>query len=162
MLDQLKAATEEHYAHMASVDHRKLEGLDPAVNSDRPPKNYKDAMSRSDRQLEEWAAAMNKEYLGFKNMKALAVVKPPKGAQVLGTLARWEYKEEDDKLFKYKVRMTVRGDQQIEGESFDPSDLYAPVLKAYEARAAGNCCRGRLSGLEDRHESSFPVWGYGQ
>ena len=55
MLDQLKAATEEQYANMASVDHRKLEGLDPAVNPDRPPKNYKDAMSRSDRQ--EWAAA---------------------------------------------------------------------------------------------------------
>ena len=30
--------------------------------------------------------------------------------------------------------MTGRGDQQIEGESFDPSDLYAPVLKAYEVR----------------------------
>ena len=132
MLDQLKAATEEQYANMASVDHRKLEGLDPAINPDRPPKNYKDAMSRSDRQ--EWAAAMNKEYLGFKDMKALAVVKPPKGAKILGTLTRWEYKAENGKLVKYKVRMTVRGDQQIEGESFDPSDLYAPVLKAYEAR----------------------------
>ena len=43
MLDQLKAATEEQYAHMASVDHRKLEGLDPAVNPDCPTKNYKDA-----------------------------------------------------------------------------------------------------------------------
>ena len=35
---------------------------------------------------------------------------------------------------KYKVRMTVGGDQQVEGESFDSADLYAPVLKAYEAR----------------------------
>ena len=42
MLDQLKAATEDQYANMASVDHRKLEGLDPAVNPDHPPKNYKD------------------------------------------------------------------------------------------------------------------------
>ena len=50
MLDQLKAATEEQYANMASVHHRKLEGLDPEINPDRPPKNYKDAMSRSDRQ----------------------------------------------------------------------------------------------------------------
>ena len=30
--------------------------------------------------------------------------------------------------------MTVRGDQQVEGESFTASDLYAPVLKALEAR----------------------------
>ena len=83
---------------MASVDHRKLEGLDPAINPDCPPKNYKDAMSRSDQQ--EWAAAMNKEYLRFKDMKALAVVKPPKGAKILGTLTRWEYKAENGKLVK--------------------------------------------------------------
>jgi hypothetical protein len=30
--------------------------------------------------------------------------------------------------------MTVRGDQQVEGKSFDSADLYAPVLKAYQAR----------------------------
>ncbi len=42
--------------------------------------------------------------------------------------------EENGKLVKYKVRMTVRGDQQTQGKSFNPSDLYAPVLKAYEAR----------------------------
>ena len=35
---------------------------------------------------------------------------------------------------KYKVRMVVRGDQQVEGESLTSSDLYAPVLKAPEAR----------------------------
>ncbi len=29
--------------------------------------------------------------------------------------------------------MKVRGDQQVEGESFDPADIYAPVLKHYEA-----------------------------
>ena len=132
MLDQLKVAAKEQYAYMASFNHRPLEGLDPSINPDRPPKNFKDAMSRSDR--EDWAAAMNKEYLGFKDMKALAIVKPPKGARILGTLTRWEYKEENGKLVKYKVRMTVRGDQQVEGESFDPADLYAPVLKHYEAR----------------------------
>ncbi len=34
---------------------------------------------------------------------------------------------------KYKVRMVVRGDQQVEGESFTSSDLYTPVIKAPEA-----------------------------
>ncbi len=33
---------------------------------------------------------------------------------------------------KYKVCMVVRGDQQVEGESFT-SDLYTPVLKSLEA-----------------------------
>jgi hypothetical protein len=70
-------------------------------------------------------------------MKALAIVKPPKGARILGTITQWEYKEENGKLVnnvKYKVRMTVKGDQQVEGESFDPADLYATVLKHYETR----------------------------
>ena len=46
------------------------------------------------------AAAMNKVYHGIKDMKALAIVKPPKGARVFGTLTRWEYKEENGKLFE--------------------------------------------------------------
>ena len=81
-------------------------------------------MSRKDRQ--EWAEALNKEYRGFKDSNALAIVKPPKEARILGTLTRWEYKEDNGTLVKYKVRMVVRGDQQVEGESFTASDLNAP------------------------------------
>jgi hypothetical protein len=92
-----------------------------AINPDQPPKIFKEAMSRSDQ--ENWATAMNKEYLRFKDMDALAIVRPPKGARILGTLTRWEYKEENGKLVKYEVRMTIRGDQQVEGESFDSKDL---------------------------------------
>ncbi len=73
-----------------------------------------------------------KEYHGFQDMKALAIVKPPKGARHHDTLTRWEYKEENGKLVKYKVRMTVRGDQQVAGKSFVATDLYTPVLKVHE------------------------------
>ncbi len=75
-----------------------------------------------------------KEYHGFQDMKALAIVKPPKGARLHYTLTRWEYKEESGKLVKYKVRMMIRGDQQVAGKSFVATDLYAPVLKAHESR----------------------------
>ncbi len=89
-----------------------------------------------------------------------------KGARIFGTLTRWEYKMENGKVVKCKVHMTVRGDQQVEGKSFDPADLYAPVLKHYEASllnlTTSNCCRGRLSCLQDRHKSSFPVLKHGQ
>ena len=37
-------------------------------------------------------------------------------------------------FIKRKVRLCARGDQQVEGESFIASDLYAPTLKAPEAR----------------------------
>ena len=30
--------------------------------------------------------------------------------------------------------MTIRGDQQVPGESFVATDLYAPILKAHESR----------------------------
>jgi hypothetical protein len=65
-------------------------GFDPEINPDRPPKNYKDAVSRKDR--EQWEEAMMKEYHGFQDMKALAIVKPPKGARLHDTLTSWEYK----------------------------------------------------------------------
>ena len=72
-------------------------------------------MSRKDRQ--EWAEALNKEYWGFKDRNALAIVKPPTGARILGTLTRWEYNEDNGTLVNYKVRMVVRGDQRVEGEA---------------------------------------------
>jgi hypothetical protein len=53
--------------------------------------------------------------------------------KVLGTTTRLDYKVDNGVLTKRKVRMCVRGDQQTE-ESFNPSDLYSPVLKAPEAR----------------------------
>ena len=43
-------------------------------------------MPRKDRQ--EWAEALNKGYLGFKDRNDLAIVKPPKGARILGTVTR--------------------------------------------------------------------------
>jgi hypothetical protein len=67
-------------------------------------------------------------------MKAQAIVNPPKGARLHDTLTRWEYKEENGKLVKYEVRMMMREDQQVAGESFAATDLYAPVLKTNEAR----------------------------
>ncbi len=45
-----------------------------------------------------------------------------------------EYKEDIGELFKNKVRLCTRGDQQSPRVSFQESDLYAPVLKAAEAR----------------------------
>jgi hypothetical protein len=63
----------------------------------------------------------------LKDRNALAIVKPPKGARILGILARWEYKEDNGTLLKYKVRIFVRGDQQVEGGSSTSSDLYPPA-----------------------------------
>ena len=127
LLDLLIIAATEQQAHLASAGHSTLKALDPYHAS----KNFQDTMSRKNQQ--EWVEALNKEYKGYKDCTTLAVVKPLKGARILGTLTRWEYKEDTCRLVKYKVRMVIRGDQQVEGESFTSSDLYAPVVKAPEA-----------------------------
>ena len=49
-------------------------------------------MSSKDRH--EWAEALNKEYRVFEDRNALAILKPPKGARILGTMTRWEYMED--------------------------------------------------------------------
>ena len=54
------------------------------------PKNFKDAMRRTDRQ--EWAEAYDKEFQGFKEHGTLKAVRPVPGVKILGTTTRTEYK----------------------------------------------------------------------
>ena len=59
--------------------------------------------------------------------------------EILDTLTRLENKEDNGTLQKRKARMCIRGDQQVEGESFNAPDLYAPVLKARCTTIGSNC-----------------------
>ncbi len=69
-----KAVLEEQQAHFAGVPHCTLKGLPTSVDPDRQAKNYKDAMTREDRQ--SWAEAYDKEYCGFKEPNAFNIVRP--------------------------------------------------------------------------------------
>jgi hypothetical protein len=51
----------------------KVKGLPNSINPDKPPKSYKDAMSRED--SAEWAEAYNKEYMGLKQRNVFEVVR---------------------------------------------------------------------------------------
>ncbi len=82
---------------------------------------------------EQWMDAYAKEYQSIMDRKAVDMVKPPPGAKILGTTTRLEYKIDNGRLSKWKARMCVRGDQQVEGEDYFQQDLYAPTLKATEA-----------------------------
>ena len=77
---------------------------------------------------------INREFVVFQDRQVFHVVRPEPGAYILTNLTRMEYKEDNGKFVKCKVCMIVRGGHQGAGESFQETDLYAPVLKATEAR----------------------------
>ena len=80
--------------------------------------------------------AYNSEYLGFKQREVFKLVKPAPGVRIHDTLTRLEYKKDNVEFLKCKLAKCVyaQEDQQLPEVSFKESDLYAPVLKAAEAR----------------------------
>jgi hypothetical protein len=138
--DQLSVHKSWHQdqANFVGVEHSNLTGMDPRINPDKPPRNFRDAMKALDKQ--SWAEPYNSEYLGFVERGVFKVVKPQpevkskQEVKIHDTIIRLEYKEDNGDFLKVKERMCVGRDQQIAGVSFKETDLYAPVLKAAEAR----------------------------
>ena len=110
----------------------RIKGLPIGIDPTKPPKNFKDAMSRED--AEEWRKAYDEEYQGFVDQGAFVPVYPRNGEKILGTTTRTDYKCEGDRFIKRKVRMCIRGDQQEEDEHFDRNRLYSPAIKSTEVK----------------------------
>ena len=94
----------------------------------KQPKNFQDAMSREDSQ--DWATALDKEYMGVKHRGGFELVPFQKGMKLMRMTTRWEYKVTNGTFEKRKVLLPRN--QQIAGIHFKESDLCAPVLKAHE------------------------------
>jgi hypothetical protein len=61
----------------------RVKGLPDSIDPNKPPRNYRDAMQREDRQ--EWAEApeaYDKEYQSFIEQGTLKIARPEKGAKV--------------------------------------------------------------------------------
>ena len=108
----------------------KVKGLPNSINPDKPPKSYKDAMSRED--SAEWAEAYNKEYMGLKQRNVFEVVRIEKGMKLMGMTTRNEYKVVNGEFSKRKSRLCAMGNQQLEGVQYNARDLYAPIMKPAE------------------------------
>ena len=126
MGEELKSETDP------SDDPIKVKGLPNSIDSNKPPRNYRDAMSREDRQ--EWATAYMEEYQGFHEQGTLKVARPEPGAKILDTTTRADYKVTNGVFGKRKIRLCVCGNQQVEGVHYNAGNLYAPVMKASEVR----------------------------
>ena len=68
----------------------RVKGLPNSIDPNKPPRNYRDAMTREDRQ--EWAAACTEEHQGFREQGTLQVARPEPGAKILDTTMRADYK----------------------------------------------------------------------
>ena len=110
----------------------RVKGLPSSINPSKPPRSYCDAMTREDRQ--EWGEAYLKEHQGFIEQGTFKVARPPKGAKVLDTTTRADYKVTNGVFEKRKIRLCVCGNQQEEGVHYNSGNLYAPVMKASEVR----------------------------
>ena len=82
-----------------------LKGLADGIDPTKPPKNFKDAMSRPD--AEEWRQAFDEEFQGFIDRGVFVPVYPRHGETIVGTTTRTEYKSEGGPFTKRKVRMCI-------------------------------------------------------
>ena len=80
----LSTATIHEKARMASAHDRgnltRVKGLPDSIDPTKPPKNFRDAMMRED--CQEWAAALDKEYMGFKLRGVFELVPLKKGMKL--------------------------------------------------------------------------------
>ncbi len=118
----------------------KVKGLPDTIDPTRPPpklprcygagKCTRDAMELEN--VQEWAEALNKESMGFKQRCVFKLVPIQKGMKLMGMTTRWAYKNTNGVLDKNKTRLCAMGNQQIACTHFrvNESDFDAPVLKA--------------------------------
>jgi hypothetical protein len=92
-----------------------------------PPRDYKEAMSRSDRP--KWEIAMNKELESIKDNNVWELVPRPKHQKVVDS--RWVLRVKDNGL--YKARFCAKGYVQQWG--VDYVDTFAPVVRYTSVRA---------------------------
>jgi len=119
---------------MTLLQHGPTE-TDIESNSNATPKTMKEALNSP--KNKEWKAAIKKEYEGIRDRNVFRVVPIPAGKRVLST--KWDFtikKNKDGSIRKYKARWVVRGFAQREGEDFDKSKLYAPVVSFSSVRTA--------------------------
>jgi hypothetical protein len=126
----------------------RIKGLPDSIDTTKPPRSYREAMTRED--AREWAEALNKEYMGFKQRGVFELVRLEKGMKLMGMTTRFDYKSTNGEFEKYKTRLCAMGNQQIAGIHFNESDIYAPVLKAHEVRL--------LTGIAAQHGA--PIYKY--
>ena len=126
LLDELSSLNPSSFFDAESVHF-----TDSAKHVD--PKNYADAMSRSD--AKQWKEAFDKEMDGLVQRKVFTVVDRPPDRNPLGTTMVWKYKVDNvNHTVTRKCRLCLRGDWQKEGVDFFKHKTFSAVLNCRENR----------------------------
>ena len=72
--------------NMAEFSHSILKGLPISINPDRPPENFRDAISRVDKR--KWATSYDKESQGCFERKEFNVIQLKPGIKIHDTNTR--------------------------------------------------------------------------
>ena len=101
--------------------------------SQADPKNYREAMTRSD--AEKWIQAIQSETKGLFDRKVFDIVDPPKDKTILDTTIVLKSKKDPvTGQIVYKARLCLRGDKQKEGVDYFKNKTYSAVLNSRETR----------------------------
>lgn len=94
--------------------------------NDKDPTSYKEAMSRSDKEL--WQQAMNEEMESIHKNNTWTLVDLPKNRKAIGS--KWVYKVKRDvngNVLRHKARLVAQGYNQKYGTDYD--EVFAPVVR---------------------------------
>ena len=102
-----------------------------ATTTSSLPRTYGSAMRTPD--ANEWQQAMNTELSTLKELNVWTLVPPPTNAKIIPT--QWVFTQKfhpDGTLRKYKARLVVTGNRQLQGEDYISS--FSPVVKHSSVR----------------------------
>ncbi len=112
-----------------------MKGLPDSIDPNKPPRNYRDAMQREDRQ--EWAEeAYDKEYQGFIEQGTIKIARQEEGAKVLDTTTRADYKVTNGVFDKRKIRIIYFFWPQK--FTFWPQPIFYPLFLNEDSRIRKN------------------------
>ncbi|CAA7039177.1 unnamed protein product [Microthlaspi erraticum] len=100
-----------------------------AITARDEPKHFKDAV-----RIKVWNNAMRTEVDALEQKRTWDICDLPPGKEALGCL--WVYKTKynsDGTIERYKARLVVQGNHQVEGEDFD--ETFAHVVKMNTVRS---------------------------
>jgi hypothetical protein len=83
----------------------RVKGLPNSIDPNKPLRNYRDAMTREDRQ--EWAVAYMEEHQSFHGQGTLQVARPEPGSKILDITTRADYKVTNGLFDNRKIRLCV-------------------------------------------------------